>query len=64
MLEENGLIVPVGLYVMEQAMKMSLKMREYDPDFMIHINISYVQFKQSFLYGEVMNLLKKTGAFP
>lgn len=63
-LEESGLIIPVGLYAMRCAMQASIRARRQEPSFEIHVNISYVQIKRSDLYGEAMSLLNETGADP
>ena len=63
-LEDDGLIVPVGLFVIRQAMLETVRLRKIYPKITIHINLSYVQFKRSYLYRDVMELLEETGALP
>lgn len=46
LLEESGLIVPVGRWIIEQALDQCVAWREKAPDFRMSINLSYVQLEQ------------------
>lgn len=43
LLESSGLIVPVGKWVLEQAVKTCKKWTAREPDFIMNVNISYLQ---------------------
>ncbi len=47
LLEESGLIIPVGRWIMKTAMQQCLKWQEKDPDFRVNINLSFIQLKKS-----------------
>lgn len=47
LLEESGLIIPVGRWVMRTAMSQCLKWQEQDSDFKVNINLSFIQIKKS-----------------
>ncbi len=61
LLEETGLICPVGLWVVETALKDCKKWREKNPDFHVSVNVSYVQLKQESVVDRVLELLKESG---
>ncbi len=46
-LEESGLIIPVGKWIFEQAVEACARWIEKDPDFVISINLSYVQLEDA-----------------
>nr|WP_195268457.1 GGDEF and EAL domain-containing protein [Eubacterium sp. 1001713B170207_170306_E7] len=43
LLESSGLIVPVGKWVLEQAIRTCKKWSAIEPDFIMNVNISYLQ---------------------
>lgn len=45
LLENSGLIVPVGQWVLIQAIKKCVEWRKYIPDFVMSVNVSCIQFK-------------------
>ena len=47
LLEESGLIIPVGRWIMKTAMKQCQKWQKEDPDFRVNINLSFIQLKKS-----------------
>ncbi len=50
LLEESGLIIPVGKWLFEQAVKQCAEWVKIKPDFTMSINLSYLQLKdESFL---------------
>lgn len=63
-LEESGLIIPVGRYVLEQAAIMCKKMQMVYPDFKVSINLSYVQILKSAILKDIFNTLAKYGLKP
>ena len=46
-LEESGLIIPVGRFVIEEAAKTCKECRRVNPDFKVSVNLSYVQILKS-----------------
>lgn len=63
-LEESGLIIPVGSYVLWHAARMCKKWREILPDFHVHVNLSYVQIYKSDLLDDVDRCIKEVGIPP
>ncbi len=64
--EENGLILPIGLWVLEAACK-QLAIWAKQPAFAhltIAVNVSAQQFRQDDFANHVLNILKATGADP
>ncbi len=64
--EETGLILPLGLWVLEQACG-QLKRWQEDPltrDLMLAVNVSAVQFRQVDFVDQVAHVLKESGANP
>lgn len=59
-LERNGDIIPVGRWVMEEAIYMCKRWRNKIPDFHVSINLSYVQFKQKNFSDDIYSLLDET----
>lgn len=63
-LEESGLIIPVGRYVMWQAARTCKKWREILSDFHINVNLSYVQIHKSDLMHDVNECIREVGIPP
>ena len=63
-LEESGLIIPVGKYVMRQAAQTCKKWREVVPGFHVNVNLSYVQIHKSDLMDDVDRCIKEVGVPP
>lgn len=63
-LEESGLIIPVGKYVMWQAAQTCKKWREVVPDFHVNVNLSYVQIHKSDLMDDVDRCINEVGIPP
>ncbi len=59
LLEDSGLIIPVGRYVLEQAAKASKIWRKHIPTFHINVNISYVQILKSNIMLDVRRVLEE-----
>lgn len=57
LLEESGLIIPVGKWVLERSMEFCQKMQETIPDFLVSVNVSYVQVLESPFLSEFFQLL-------
>lgn len=52
-LEETGLIIPAGRWIMHQALAACKKIQEFIPDFRISINVSYIQVMKSDIINEI-----------
>lgn len=63
-LEESGLIIPVGRWVAYTAIKQCKEWQKYIPDFRININLSYIQIKKSNVALDVLNLIDKIDIDP
>lgn len=59
-LEESGLILPVGKWIIRKAADMCRECRKRYPQFRVSINLSYIQLTKSPVFAEVMDALKET----
>lgn len=59
LLEETGLIIPVGKWVLEQACAKCSEIHKYIPDFRVSVNLSYVQVKKSNVLKDIINTIEK-----
>lgn len=60
-LEESGLIIPVGKWVLQKALDMCNECRKYNPDFRVSVNLSYVQILKSPLMAELKAMIGHIG---
>ena len=58
-LEESGMIIPVGKWILKNALKMCKRCRDFYPEFMISINFSYIQLLKSPVYEDVLRALEE-----
>lgn len=58
-LEQNGLIVPLGLAVFRQAIKDGKKYLAYSPDFYMSVNVSVKQITQSDFAEEISRIIEE-----
>ena len=63
-LEESGLIIPVGRYVLREAARTCKKWRESIKNFRIHVNLSYVQVHKGDLLKDVETCIEEVGLEP
>ena len=56
-MEESGLIIPVGKYVLGRAMAFCKKVRNVLPDFKVNVNVSYVQILKSPFVSDFCRML-------
>lgn len=64
LLEESGLIIPVGKWVLNKSMAFCRRVQESIPDFCVNVNVSYVQVLKSPFIVEFFRLLKEYGMSP
>ncbi|WP_250535921.1 EAL domain-containing protein [Caballeronia sp. AZ10_KS36] len=62
--EEKGLIVPIGEWVFEQACLQARDWARDDPDIIVSINVSAMQFLHSNFASTVQSTLAKVGVSP
>ena len=60
-LEQSGLIYPVGLWVLKQALSACREWRAKFPDFHISVNMSYRQLEYSSIEGDVLQMVLSSG---
>lgn len=59
MLEESGLIIPVGRWVLERAMAACSEIQQKIPDFRVSVNLSYIQILKSNIVAEIKDGMEK-----
>lgn len=59
LLEETGLIIPAGRWILKEAIAMCSKMQETISGFKININISYVQILKSNVLHDILKLIEQ-----
>ncbi len=64
LLEETGLIIPAGRYILIEAVEMCREMQKYIPDFKININVSYVQIQQGNVERDILDVIQKYSLKP
>lgn len=64
--EENGLIVPIGIYMLNEACtQLSEWKRKFDlPDLTVSVNLSVTQFKKTDVVGHIKSALRESGLAP
>lgn len=63
-LEESGLIIPVGEWVYQTAMRQSMEWQKQMPDFRININLSFIQICKSDVVNGIMDSIQELGINP
>ena len=63
-LEESGLIIPVGKWIIRGSMAVCKEFQQTLPDFRISINLSYIQLLKSPVFNEILESLDNTGLSP
>jgi diguanylate cyclase (GGDEF) domain len=63
-LEETGLILPIGNWVIEKALTTCKNMQQYIPGFKVSINISYVQVLKIDIVKEFLSVMKELDLSP
>ncbi len=63
-LEDSGLIIPVGRFVLWEAAKTCKKWKQSIPEFHINVNLSYVQIYKSDMMRDVERCIQEVGIDP
>lgn len=63
-LEETGLIIPVGRWILQQSLDACKEFQQYQPDFKINVNLSYVQVRKSTVLHDIIALVEECGLSP
>lgn len=58
-LEETGLILPAGRWILNEAVAMCSKMQKTIPGFRINVNISYIQVIKSSILNDILAAINK-----
>ena len=64
LLEETGLIIPAGRYILNEAAAMCCEMQKYILDFRINVNVSYVQILQGNVERDILDAIQKYSLQP
>ncbi len=64
LLEETGLIIPAGKWMLHQAISTCSRWQKYIPNLRININLSYVQVMKSRVLTEILTALRLYGLEP
>lgn len=64
LLEETGLILSVGKWILEEAFAMCEQMQQYIPGFRINVNVSYIQIVKGNILEDILSALKKSSLAP
>lgn len=64
LLEETGLIIPAGKWMLHQAISTCSRWQKYIPNFRINNNLSYVQVMKSRVLTEILTALRLYGLEP
>ncbi len=64
LLEETGLIIPAGRYILNKAAEMCSEMQQYIPEFRINVNVSYVQIRQANVAQDILDAIQKYALKP
>jgi diguanylate cyclase (GGDEF)-like protein len=60
-LEETGLIIPTGRWILNQALRTCKQWQKYIPDFRMNVNLSYVQVMKSHVVTDIMTAIQMYG---
>ena len=60
-LEQTGMMIPVGKWVLTQALKQCAEWLEKYREFDMSVNISYVQLRENGFVDEVLDIVEKSG---
>lgn len=60
-LEESGLIIPLGKWIVQEAAKQCLEWQKVYPDFRMNINLSFIQLLKSDVVKDTMERIDEVG---
>lgn len=63
-LEETGIIIPAGRWILEQSAKQCSIWNEHVKDFRVNINVSYIQVMKSDVFSDIMSVIDKYSLQP
>lgn len=63
-LEETGLIIPAGRWIIEQSAKQCSIWNEHVKGFRVNINVSYIQVMKSDVFSDIMSVIDKYSLQP
>lgn len=63
-LEETGLIIPVGRWMLHEALSACSRIQAWIPDFRINVNVSYIQVMKSDITREITAAAREYGISP
>ena len=58
-LEETGLIIPLGRWILHQALQACQTVRQWIPNFQITVNVSYIQIMKSNIINEIVSAIEE-----
>ena len=64
LLEETGLIIPAGKFVLMEAAKMCREIRRFIPNFQMNINVSYAQIAGGNVEDDIIETIKEYALDP
>lgn len=64
LLEESSLIIPVGRWIIRNALAFCKTMREKRPEFRVSINLSYIQLLKTALFDDIKGMLDELSLPP
>ncbi|HEX5801468.1 MAG TPA: EAL domain-containing protein [Azospira sp.] len=59
--EDNGLIIPLGAWILEEACRTAVRLRRQGLDLTMAVNVSPVQLRRDDMVGRVRRVLERTG---
>lgn len=59
LLEETGLILPLGRWILREAAITCKEMQKYIPDFRVNVNISYIQVIKSNILKDILEIIEE-----
>ena len=62
--EETGQIIPIGRWVLEQAVTLLARLQQHDPKLTVSVNISPIQMREPGFVSEVCSLLNRSPVHP
>ncbi|MCC8138067.1 MAG: GGDEF and EAL domain-containing protein [Clostridiales bacterium] len=60
-LEDTGLIIPAGRWILYEALRFAKRMQKTIPDFRVNVNVSYVQVMKSDVVEDILEAVEACG---